>query len=131
MSELPARISATWVGKFSEEALRRLLSSSDANVFEPHGAQADGIQKVLRIHDKRFFQQLLDTLKIEHTELRPSRAYDESIHTFGRGISRIAIPHRTIQPHLSFGERNRIVCPYPRAFGDQRLRQPHRRRPPH
>ncbi len=61
----------------------RLSSPPDADVFETHRPQPRRIEQIFGIDDERFLQQALDAVEIKCAELRPTRAYNQSVHAFG------------------------------------------------
>ena len=51
------------------------LTAAYADVFESHGAEADGVEQVLGIHDERPAEGLFDAGEIEAAKFRPARAH--------------------------------------------------------
>jgi hypothetical protein len=55
---------------------RRRSAAAYADVFEAHGAQADGVEQVFGIHDQRTAEHLFYAAEVEATKLRPAGADD-------------------------------------------------------
>ena len=52
------------------------LAAAYADVFESHGAKADGVQQVFGIHDEGTAKHLFDASEIEAAKFRPAGAHD-------------------------------------------------------
>ena len=51
-------------------------SPSHAHILEPHSAQAHGVEQVFCVHNHRLLEQVLNALKIQRAELRPTGAHN-------------------------------------------------------
>jgi len=67
------------------------LPAAYAYVFEAQGSETDGVEQVLGVDDNGVLQQVLDAIEIEGAELGPSSTDDQSVGTFGCGVSGFAI----------------------------------------
>ena len=53
-----------------------VLVAAYADVFESHGAEADGVEQVFGVHDEWAAEGLLDAGEIEAAKFRPGGAHD-------------------------------------------------------
>jgi hypothetical protein len=55
---------------------RGFLAAAYADVFESHGAEADGVEQVFGVHNQRTAEGLFDTGEIQGTKFWPAGADD-------------------------------------------------------